>query len=87
MLDRKLGSQTDRARLIDIAAMPREKTTVEDVAWAIAFYRDTGAFDFAESESKRLIARAYSVIDGLPLDAEGKEVFRTISRFMIDRNT
>ena len=46
-----------------------------------------GAFDFAESESRRLIARAYAVIDGIPLDTEGKEVFRAISRFMIDRNT
>ncbi len=87
VLESKRGSQGDRSKLIDIAAKPREKTTAEDVAWAIAFYRETGAFDFAESESKRLIARAYSVIDGLPLDTDGKEVFRTISRFMIDRNS
>mgnify|MGYP003416806167 CR=1 FL=1 len=34
-----------------------------------------------------LIARSEQVIEGLPLDGAGKEVFRAIGRFMVDRTT
>ncbi len=87
VLDRRLGTDNERGRLVEIAARPREKTTSDEVAWAIDFYRKTGAFEFADSENRRLLARADSVIESAPFDAQGKDVFRAISRFMIDRNS
>lgn len=87
VLDRSRGTPEERRRLVEIVARPREQTTSEDVEWAIQFYREVGAFQFAEEESRRLIARAGEVIETIPLDAAGKNVFRAISRFMIDRNT
>jgi len=87
VLDRSRGTPQDRARLIEIVKKPRDLTTPDDVAWAIEFYRESGALRFAEDEARRLIAGAEQVIDSIPLDAQGKDVFRALSRFMIDRNT
>jgi len=87
VLDKKKGSEAQRARLVDIISKPREKTTADDVAWAIELYRETGALDFAGEEARALIRRAEGVLDTLPLGAEGKDVFRAISRYMIDRNS
>ena len=46
-----------------------------------------GALEFAQEKAKGLIEEADGVIEKIPLDDAGKEVFRSISRFMIDRNT
>jgi geranylgeranyl pyrophosphate synthase len=87
VLDRKKGTDAERRRLVEIVSKPREETTAGDVEWAIAFYRRVGAIEHAEEEARSLIARADSVIETIPLGRDGKEVFRAISRFMIDRNT
>jgi geranylgeranyl pyrophosphate synthase len=87
VLDRRRGGEDERRRLLEILAKPRRETTEADVAWAIDFYRRAGALDFAEEEAARLIARSGEVIESLPLDDAGREVFRAISRFMIDRST
>lgn len=87
VLDEEKGSEEERRRLVEIVSKPRDATTPEDVAWAIGFYRATGALDFADEEARRFQRKADDVIDRLPLDASGKEVFRAISRFMVDRST
>ena len=87
ILDRKKGTEGDRKKLVEIVSKPREATTPEDVEWAADFYRTAGALDFAQEEARALIERAEEVIETIPLDQAGKEVFRSISRFMIDRNT
>jgi geranylgeranyl pyrophosphate synthase len=87
VLDGKKGSEAERRRLIEIAAKPREETTRDDVAWAIQFYRSVGAFEFAEKQALELKQRADRVIDEIALNASGKEIFRALSQFMIQRNT
>lgn len=84
-LDQGTGTEAERRKLIEIVQKPREATSSQDVAWAIDFYRRTGAFDFAEHRARELIARSDEVIDGLTLDPGGKEVFRAIGRYMVDR--
>jgi geranylgeranyl pyrophosphate synthase len=87
VLDRKKGTAEERRRLIEILSKPREATTRSDVEWAIAFYRAAGAIEFAQGEARAFLGRAEEVLDKLPFDAAGKDVFRAISRFMIDRTT
>lgn len=87
VLDRKCGTESERERLLEILRKPRELTTPDDVAWAIAFYRLAGALQFAEDEARRFLGEAESVLDTIPLEAAGKDVFRALSRFMIDRNS
>ena len=65
----------------------REETGTDDVNWAIEFFDRTGALDFARKEASKLIERADQVIDSLPLDEEGREVFRTVSRYIVERKT
>ncbi len=84
-LEREAGSREERERLVEIVAKPREETADEEVAWAIEFYRRHGAIEFAEAEAARYIDRAQTVIEELPFGAAGKETFRAIGRYMIDR--
>jgi len=87
VLDRKLGTAEERRQLIEIVRRSREETSPADVAWAIDFYRRIGALEFAQGEARRLIDRAFLVVDGLPMEEAHRELFRAIGRFMIDRNT
>ena len=87
VLDRWQGPSEDRERLIEVVSKAREDTTDEDVSWAIELYRRSGALEFAERHADGLIARAEQVIEDLPLDGAGKDVFRAIGRFMVDRTT
>jgi geranylgeranyl pyrophosphate synthase len=87
VFDREAGSLSDRERLADIVRRPREETTIDDVRWAIDFYRNAGAIDFAEREAQTLIARVDDVLERSPLPGEGKQAFRDISRYIIDRAT
>jgi len=87
VMDRKKGTEAERRKLVEIVSKPREATTTGDVEWAVEFYRAEGALDFAQEEATALIEQADGVIETIPLDDAGKEVFRAISRFMIDRNT
>lgn len=77
----------DRARLLEIIRQPRDQTSTDDVNTVMGLYEKIGALDFAEKESKKLIDRAFSIIDELPLEDSGKELFRAISRYMIDRQS
>ncbi len=86
-LDREVGSTEERERLRDIMSKSREETGTDDVNWAIKFFDRTGALDFARKEASKLIERADQVIDSLPLDEAGREVFRTVSRYIVERKT
>jgi geranylgeranyl pyrophosphate synthase len=86
VLERKKGTDPERKRLVEIVSKERDATTREDVEWAIAFYRRTGALEFAEEMARGLLRKADEIIDRLPFAADGKEVFQAVSRFMIDRS-
>lgn len=77
----------DRTCLLEILGKPREDTTTADVRRVVEIYKRADSLEFAEAESSRLIDRAFSIIDRLPLEEQGKELFRAISRFMVDRQT
>jgi geranylgeranyl pyrophosphate synthase len=87
VLDRAAGTAEERRRLIEIVARDRDRTTPDDVAWAIELYRRVGAIDFAQRTAEDLIRRAQDVIGSLPLDRSGKEAFSAISQFIIARNS
>ncbi|HLU49889.1 MAG TPA: hypothetical protein VK116_17445, partial [Planctomycetota bacterium] len=74
-----------RRRLLSIIQAPREETTAGDIDWAIGFFREHGALDFAESEARRLIDRGEEVVARLPLSDDGRNAFREIARFIVDR--
>ncbi len=76
-----------RLTLLEIIRKPREETTPRDVDAAIQLYRSIKAFEFAEEESKKLLQQAFDIIDRLPLESNGKELFRSIGQFMIERQT
>lgn len=85
VFDEKVGSDAARSRLLGIIRAPREETSAADIQWAIEFFREHGALEFAEGEARRLIDRAEEVIARLPLEREGRERFREMARFIIDR--
>ncbi|MCZ6795744.1 MAG: polyprenyl synthetase family protein [Planctomycetota bacterium] len=84
--DRRVGRQEDRRRLVEIFQRDRQDTTEEDIRWAIDFFREHGAIDFAQSEANRLVGEAEEILGRLPLGEEGSERFRSVARFIIDRN-
>jgi geranylgeranyl pyrophosphate synthase len=86
-MEKGLGAEEERRNLMEIVRRDREATTPEQVRWAIDFYQRIGALEFAQAEARRLIAGAFSVIDRIPMEETHRELFREISRFMIDRNT
>ena len=77
----------DRQNLLEIIRKPREETSAEDVDTVLDLYRQTKSLEFAEAASRELIDKAYGLIDNLPLDSSGKTLFRSISQFMVDRQT
>jgi geranylgeranyl pyrophosphate synthase len=87
VLDREQGTDDDRARLVEIVGKPREETGIDDVSWVIDLYKRAGAVEFAQNEAQALIQQSQEVIETLPLDDSGKQVFRAIAKFMIDRTT
>jgi geranylgeranyl pyrophosphate synthase len=76
-----------RAALVAAIVKPREETRPDDVQRVMDLYREVGAFGFADAECARLVEAAYQVIERLPLAEDGKELFRAIGRFMIDRRS
>jgi geranylgeranyl pyrophosphate synthase len=86
-LERLPPGDPDRRALLEAIRKPRQETTDEDVAMVMGLYERIGALGFADAECRRLIERAFEIIDDLPLDHRGKELFRSISRFMIDRQS
>ena len=77
------GDPARRAALAAIMAKPRDETTHEDVAAAIAMYEAERAMDYAQAKAEALIREAYQAIDALPL--ESKELFRGIADFIAKR--
>lgn len=86
-LEQLRESREDRQKLLDIIRKSREETSAEDVDTVLGLYRQTKALEFAETASRELIDKAYGLIDDLPLDVSGKTLFRSISQFMVDRQT
>src|SRR5262245_771105 len=76
----------ERRRLVEIVRRDRAATSAGEVRWVIDLYHRIGAMDFAQHEARRLIEGAFSVIDRIPMEEPHRELFREISRFMIDRN-
>jgi geranylgeranyl pyrophosphate synthase len=80
-----LGSDADRRRLVEIIRCPREETTEGDIQWAIDFFRDQGALEYAQEEANRLVDAADTVLERLPLGEDGREKFRSVARFIVER--
>lgn len=87
VVDRGAGTDAERRRLGEIVREPRESTAAADIRWAIDFYQRSGAIEFAESQAQGLIERASEVLEESPFSQEGKDAFRAISRYIIDRST
>ena len=84
-LESKKGTEEERGRLIEIVRAGRDSTTEDDIAWVIDFYRREQVLDFAQEEANRLAGESLEVLDGLPLPDAGKESFREVIRFVVDR--
>ena len=87
VLDREHGSAADRRRLQEIMAKQRDATSEEEVRWAIDLFRDTGALDFAEAEAAALVRKADDVIGSLPFTEEVRDLFRAVSRYIVERKS
>jgi geranylgeranyl pyrophosphate synthase len=85
VLETRRGSETERRRLIETLKAPREKTTDADIAWVIGFYEKEGVLRFAQAEAERLAARSEAVLEELPFAPAGKESFRAMIRFIVER--
>jgi geranylgeranyl pyrophosphate synthase len=84
----QLGADTaESAQLLEIIRKSRDDTTNTDVEAVLDLYRRTGALEFAENASREQIETSFKIIDRLPLESRGKELFRDISQFMVDRQT
>jgi geranylgeranyl pyrophosphate synthase len=84
-LEAELGNAAERERLLAIIRAPRDETSPDDIRWVIAFFERERVIDFAQEEARRFVARADDVLERLPLDRGGRERFREIARFVIDR--
>ncbi len=84
-LESKKGTEEERGRLVEIVRAGRDSTTEDDIAWVIDFYRREQVLDFAQEEANRLAGESLEVLDGLPLPDAGKESFREVIRFVVDR--
>jgi geranylgeranyl pyrophosphate synthase len=80
----ELCNPADRSRLISIMAKPREETTAADVQWVIKLYKHVGCIRFAQNFAARLVRDAVRVIDSMP--AVGKERFKALARFLVERS-
>ena len=85
VLEEGLGSADDRQRLLDTIRAERDETTEEDVRWAIDFFAREGVLSFADEEAKRLARRSEQVLEELPMDPSGKDSFREVIQFIIER--
>lgn len=84
-LESEKGTEEERGRLVEIVRAARDSTTEDDIAWVIDFYRREQVLDFAQEEANRLAGESLEVLDGLPLPDAGKESFREVIRFVVDR--
>ena len=79
-----VADRDQRAAMIDIMAKAREETTDRDVQRVYRLYGDLGAFEFAQREADRLVARAFETVEQIPVQDKG--FFRDLTQFMVSRN-
>ena len=84
-LEAQKGTEEDRQKLIEIVGAEREATTEEEIRWVIDFYDREQILEFARQEAGRLAKESIEVLDELPLHDEGKEAFREVIQFVVDR--
>ena len=84
-LEDQKGSPEDRRKLIEIVGADRDDTTEEGIAWVIEFYRREGVLEFAQAEADRLAAESMAALDKLQVPETGKNDFRDVIRFVVDR--
>lgn len=73
----------EKEKLVEIMRKPREKTTKEDVQWAIELYKKYGTIDFAQKKASELKEEALKIIDSISF--EGKDLIRDIAEYLINR--
>ena len=78
-------SPEDRRKLIEIVGADRDDTTEDGIAWVIEFYRREGVLEFAQAEADRLAAESMAALDKLQVPEAGKNDFRDVIRFVVDR--
>jgi geranylgeranyl pyrophosphate synthase len=79
-----VGTLEQKAELSAVMLKPRDQTTEADVQRVTGLYRDLGCFEFARTRADELIARAYEIIEGLPVADRG--FFRELTAYMVSRN-
>lgn len=84
-LEGQKGSEADRDKLIEILRAERDSTSEDDIAWVIDFYKREGILDFAQLEAGRLADDSLRTLDELAVAEDGKEAFREVIRFVVDR--
>ena len=84
-LEDQKGSPEDRRKLIEIVGAGRDDTTEEGISWVIEFYRREGVLEFAQSEADRLAGESMAALDKLQVPEAGKNDFRDVIRFVVDR--
>ena len=85
VLEAQKGTEEDRQKLVEIVRAEREATTEEEIRWVIDFYEHEQVLEFAQQEADRLAEESLEVLDDLPLHHEGKEAFREVIQFVVER--
>ena len=84
-IEAQKGTEEDRLKLVEIVRAARDATTEDEIRWVIDFYEREQVLEFAQQEADRLAKESIDLLDTLPLSEEGKESFREIIRFVVDR--
>ena len=84
-LEARKGTPQDLEKLIRIVGAGRDDTTEEDISWVIDFYRQKGVLEFAQTEADRLADESMAALDKLQVSEDGKNDFREVIRFVVDR--
>lgn len=79
-------SAAAKQELVDTLRTPREETTDQQIAAAIALFEQCGAIATATTEAHRRAAQGIQVIEKIEyLPGEVVETFRAIARYLVDR--
>ncbi|MGB1809851.1 MAG: polyprenyl synthetase family protein [Planctomycetota bacterium] len=80
-------NETERKRLVDIMALPREETSASEVEECIGFFQKAGAIDFAREEAKSRSKTGLELFASIPgLSGEVLQEFEMICTYMTDRS-
>ncbi len=85
VLDKNVGTDEERARLLEVIRADREETGEDDIAWVIDFYTREGVIDYAQKEAEGLAAKCQDVVSELPFGDDGKAGFREMIDFIVKR--